>query len=402
MKITYIKAQQSSQKTRVAAYCRVSTKRTQQEDSLETQKEVYTARIEMQPDWELVDIYADAVSGLSAEKRPDFMRMIADCKNGKIDRILCKSVSRFSRNLVECQRYTEQLLARNIVVEFEKEHIRTDDPAGSLVFSLMCSIAQDESRSISENVKLGYQARVKRGEYNLGSNRILGYDCVDRKLVPNGDAWVVRRIFDGFLEGKSYREIGRELQEAGFVSMRTKKTLAPSTIFSILRNETYVGDKRLQKQAPRDFLTKRPQKGVDYVSRYLENDHEAIISRETWEAVQTVLAQREEMKKKGIDTKNRSAMFGKVVCGRCGALCTRRTYLEWWEHGAYERRSYKVWMCQERFKGNGCDNPTVREDALRQEITAQMGWDTCDEMRFLTEVGSVELSESGITVRKKA
>ena len=220
------------------------------------------------------------------------MRMMADCKEGRIDRVLCKSVSRFSRNAAECQRYTQRLLAQNIVVEFERERIRTDDPASSLLFSLMCAIAQDESRSISENVRQSHQARVKRGEYDLGSNRILGYDTVDKKLVPNGDAWVVKRIYALFLEGRSYREIGRILQEAGVVSMRSRTTIAPSTIHGILRNETYVGDKLLQKQPPRDFLTKRPHNGADYESRYLENDHTPIIDRNTWNAVQELLNRR--------------------------------------------------------------------------------------------------------------
>ena len=293
MKITCVKASQfQSGKLRVAAYCRVSTKGAEQEDSLELQKEVYRARIGSHPDWEFADVYADSLSGLCAEKRPEFMRLMADCNAGKIDRILCKSVSRFSRNMVECQRYTQQLRARNIAVEFEKEHIRTDDPTSSLVFSLMCSVAQDESRSISENVKQSYQARVRRGEYNLGNNRILGYDCVDKKLVPNGDAWAVRMIFRLFLEGASYREISRCLWEAGLVSMRSRKPLSPSTVSGILRNETYVGDKRLQKQPPRDFLTKRPQQGLPYATNYLTNDHPPLIDRQTWTAAQEKLSGR--------------------------------------------------------------------------------------------------------------
>ena len=238
---------QPTRPLRVAAYCRVSTRRMEQEDSLELQQEVYRERIARRADWELAGIYADALSGLRAEKRPDFMTMMAECRAGNIDRILCKSVSRFSRNVAECQRFTEELLAQNIVVEFEKEHIRTDDPASRLMFSLMCSIAQDESRSISENVRWSYQRRFQRGEYNLGSNRVLGYDCVNGRLVPNGDAWAVRLIYRLFLEGKSYWEIGRRAQEAGAVGMRSRRTLAPSTIYGILRNETYAGDVRQQR-----------------------------------------------------------------------------------------------------------------------------------------------------------
>ena len=254
MKITCVKAGHNySRKTRVAAYCRVSTKLTEQEDSLEMQQEAYRKLIAMRTDWELVDIYADAISGLSAEKRPDFMRMMADCKAGKIDRIMCKSVSRFSRNVVECQRFTEELLSRNIVVEFEKEKIRTDDPTGSLLFSLMCSIAQDESRSISEIVRLSYRSRFQKGEYNLGNNRILGYDCINGKLTPNNDALAVEKIFELFLEGKTYKEIAHCVNKMGTVGQRIRGELSPSTISYILRNETHVGDKLLQKKLPRIF-----------------------------------------------------------------------------------------------------------------------------------------------------
>lgn len=368
MKITCVKAsQQQDRKVRVAAYCRVSTKRTEQEDSLEIQQEVYRNRIALRSDWELVGIYADAISGLRAEKRPDFLRMMADCKAGKIDRILCKSVSRFSRNVAECQRFTEELLSQNIVVEFEKERIRTDDPTSSLLFSLMCSIAQDENRSISENVRLSYQSRFQRGEYNLGSNRILGYNCVDGKLVPNEDAWVVEKVYNLFLEGKTYKEIARCVGDMGAVGQRDGAALSPSTICYILRNETYVGDKLLQKRAPRDFITGRPQKGVAFESHYLRNDHEPIIDRKTWEAVQEILTQRENLKKQGVDVRGRNShfLFRKVVCGACGALYTRRTYREYAKENGTTPVTYKAWICKERHKGksgNGCRNGILREE----------------------------------------
>lgn len=388
MKISCMKANpQEGKKVRVAAYCRVSTKRAEQEDSLQMQQKVYKNRIFLRTDWELVDIYADALSGLSAEKRPDFMRMIAACMEGKIDRILCKSVSRFSRNLVECQRYTQLLLSRNIIVEFEKENIRTDDPTSSLMFSLMCSIAQNESRSISENIRMGYQARFKRGDYSLGNNRILGYDCVDRKLVPNEDAWIVKMAFELFLEGKTYEKIADVIHKAGAESLRKCATILPSTIFYILRNETYAGDKWLYKQPPRDFITHKRQWDSEYNSYYVKDDHESIVDRKTWDAVQRIHNQRQEQRKKGLDVRGRNAhfLFGKVKCGECGEYYTRRTFREHGKDDDGNPITYKAWVCKDKRKGKngkGCHNHSIREDELLKAISDEMGWGAFDEKRF--------------------
>ncbi len=406
MKIRKVEATAQKSKLRVAAYCRVSTKRTEQEDSLEIQQATYTSYVLSNPEWSFAGLYSDTRSGLNAEKREGFMRMISDACAGKIDLILCKSISRFSRNIVECQRYTELLRSKNITIVFEKEHIRTDQPTSNLIFSLMCAIAQDESRSISENVRLSYQSRFKRGEYNLGNNRILGYDCADGKLVPNEDAWIVRLIYNLFLEGKPYREIGRRIQEAGAVGKRSHNLLAPSTIYGILRNETYVGDKLLQKQPPCDFITKRPQKGVTFESNYLKDDHEPIIDRKEWNAVQEILNRREEMKKKGVDTRARNSgfLFGKVICGECGTLYTRRTYKGHAKENAADPETYKVWVCKERFRGkngNGCRNQSIREDRIIQEVVTQLGWVEFDEKLFEEIVNSVVIEKSGITVRLK-
>ena len=218
MKISRIPAKRENKKVRVAVYCRVSTKREEQEDSLEAQQAAYTELISLRSDWELVGVYTDSLSGLSAEKRPEFMKMIDEAMAGNIDRILCKSVSRFSRNVAECKKYADLLRTRNVAVEFEKENLRTDDPTSSFIFSLMAAIAENESRSISENIRWGYQERFKRGEFNLGNNRILGYDTVDGKLVPNKDADVIRLIYTLFLRDVNIDEIIRTLTDLGVKS----------------------------------------------------------------------------------------------------------------------------------------------------------------------------------------
>ena len=357
MQITRVKAQRKDRKVRVAVYCRVSTEKDEQEDSLEIQKEVYTSRISLRSDWELVGMYSDAISGLSAEKRPEFMQMIREAMAGKIDRILCKSVSRFSRNVAECKKYTDMLRLKNVTVEFEKEHLRTDDPTSSFIFSLMSAIAENESRSISENVKWGQRERVKRGEYNLGNNRILGYDTVDRKLVPNKDADVVRLIYTLFLQDRSIEEIRRLLGDIG-VKSKKGTLISHNDILYILKNETYKGDKLLQKTHPKDLITKKPNPNVPFESNYLENDHEAIVDREIWEAVAGKLRKNKQFTEVvGHRGGQPHFLYGKIFC-ECGAPMTRRTVV-----GAGGEK-IKTWICREKRKGFGCKGRSVKEEEL--------------------------------------
>lgn len=291
MQIKRIPAQHGNSKVKVAAYCRVSTKSQEQEDSLEAQTMSYISYINLRTDWEYVGVYSDSLSGLCAARRPEFMRMVNEAMEGRIDRILCKSVSRFSRNVAECKKYTDMLRRKNVTVEFEKEHINTDEPTSSFIFSLMSAIAENESRSISENVKWGQRERVKRGEYNLGNNRILGYDCIDGKLVPNKDADAVRLIYTLYLEGKSIEEIRRQLADIG-VRTRNDTMISHYNIIYILKNETYKGDKLLQKTHPKDLITKRPDPKVPFESNYLTGDHEAIVQPDVWELVAEKLRAR--------------------------------------------------------------------------------------------------------------
>ena len=357
MQINRIPAQRENQKTRIAVYCRVSTKMEEQEDSLETQQAAYTDLISMRSDWELVGIYSDSLSGLSAEKRPEFMRMINEALEGKIDRILCKSVSRFSRNVAECKKYTDMLKLKNVIVEFEKEHISTADTTSAFLFSLMSAIAENESRSISENIRWGYRERFKRGEYNLGNNRTLGYDCVDGKLVPNQDADTIRLIYTMFLQGSNVEEIIRKLTGMG-VMTRNDTPLGRNGILYILRNEAYKGDKQLQKRPPKNFITKKPDPTIPFESKYLENDHEAIVSRSVWDAVQRKLEENKAIEEVvGHRGGQPHFLYGKVFC-ECGAPMTRRTV-----NGAGGQK-IKTWICRDKRKGTGCKGRNVKEEEL--------------------------------------
>ena len=398
MEVITVPSRRESEKARVAVYCRVSTKGDDQEDSLELQQDYYRNLIGTRSDWVLSGVYADVRSGLNAEKRPQFMQMINDALGGKIDRILCKSVSRFSRNPAECRKYTDMLRLKNVAVEFEKEHIRTDEPTSSLIFSLMSAVADSESRSISDNVKWGFQQRYKRGEYKLGNNRILGYDTVDGKLVPNKDAWAIKKIYNDFLEGKSYPKIGQELAELGILS-KTGKRLDPTTIDYMLRNETYRGDKKLWKSPVIDLYTKRPDPTQKRESIYLKNDHEAIVDDITWLKVNERLRERDEMVRitgnRGCTT---SFLYGRLFCAECGGPLRRNS-----------RPSVKMngtcyfWFCREKkSKTNKCKLENIKEDALKSMIVSEMRWENFDENRFRSEISRVVVhGKDKITIVRK-
>lgn len=371
MKFTHIPRARDQHKKRVAAYCRVSTLLEEQEDSLETQMSYYASFIEGHEDWEFSGVYSDEKSGTKAENRPGFQKLIQDALSGKVDYILVKSISRFSRNIVDCQRYARMLHGNGVDVHFEKENLDTGDPSCSMMFSFLSAIAQDESRSISENVKWGYRERFKRGEYNLGNNRVLGYDSHDGKLVPNKDAEVVKIIYALYLEGKEPGAIAATLTEIGLTGKNGKQLTAPGILY-ILGNEIYVGDMVLQKRAPKNFLTKQPDTRIPFESKYLKDDHEPIICRTDWNAVQAKLRARREDFENGIKYHGGRThfLYGKVFCGCCGSPMTRRTMT------GYDGVKYKAWECRDRHlgrKGNGCRMRTIRETELLEQVAEELG-----------------------------
>ena len=379
VRVFYKKSIRESRKTRTAAYCRVSTNRSDQEDSFEVQKRYYDEYIKSNPDWEYVGIYSDnGISGTDAKKRPGFLQMIQDAIDGKIDLILVKSISRFSRNAVDCKHYVDLLHGNGVDVVFEKEGISTKDPTAFLMFGLMAVIAQSESESISKNMKWRYQKAFEQGKYSLGNNHILGYSTKhDGTIYINEDAWIVRKIFQMFLEGNSYAAIASAVNAAGGHSV-TGRPMTAETVRGILKNETFVGDKLLQKRPPKNFLTHKPDHSVEYDSFYITNGHPAIIDRETWNKVQEKLEDRRAEQESGIYFKSgrSSFLYGKVYCGNCGALYKRRNY----GNGDHIR---KTWVCMERRKGkkgNGCKNRTVDETELLQAICDELGlpWKVLD------------------------
>ena len=304
---------------KVAAYARVSTLSEDQEESYETQVRYYTNLIEATEGWELVEIYADqGITGTSASKRPQFLRMLDDARTGKINLILCKSISRFSRNFVEAQKFVHELKAINVEIRFEKEGISSSDPGSDLVFSLMAAIAQEESRSISENVKWSYRKKAENGIRHIGNNRMLGYDEIDGKLTPNKDAWIPRMIFEEYAAGIAPSEIIEHLTEKGAQRLRSEQPFKWSSALVILKNEIYVGDRLIQKAPPLNFLTKKPDVMEAYDSKFIRNEHEAIISRAVWDKAQERLKKGRESREKGLSIRRASHfLYGKVYCPRC-------------------------------------------------------------------------------------
>lgn len=397
MIIHHIPAKQSGRKQRVAAYCRVSSSCASQEESFATQKKYYELYIGSNPDWDAAGIYSDeGITGTSVQKRPGFRQMIADAQSGKLDIILVKSISRFSRNAVECQRYVCLLKEHRVQVIFEEEGIDSMNPASDLIFNIRTAFAQEESRIISENVRWTYRKNFENGVYHRGNNRVLGYDEIDGELVPNACAETVRLIFHMFADGVSLLEICRELRNQGVKRLRSEKDYDSVTLARMLHNELYVGDLRTGKSVSNSFFSSQ-DKHTQGPSGYWYDHHSAIIDREVWNKVQSRLDAMEEMKTLGIPKVygNHHMFYGKLYCGECGAFYKRRTLTS--KNGAL----YKAWNCTERQKGksgNGCKCRTVKEEALKAEIVAFLKWESFDEKCFSKQVKKVWVRRAGIHI----
>lgn len=358
---------------RVAAYCRVSTDREDQANSLASQKRYFTDYIEQHGDWILADIYPDeGLSGTTTRRREQFNRMIADAQAGKLDLILTKEVSRFARNTVDTLEYTRRLKALGIGVIFLSDNIDTRDNDGELRLTLMASMAQEESRKTSQRVKWGQQRRMEAGVV-FGNNSIYGFDLSKGQLtVKEDEAQVIRHIYHKFLhEGKGTHVIARELYEEGIPPPRsTTGRWSCVMVRRILRNEKYVGDVLQKKFVTLDYLThkKVENKGLEEQILLLDH-HKAIIDRPTWEAVQAELARRAGKQADSSKYSNRYWCSGKLRCGDCGSRFVPRITKR--QNGD----AYKIWGCHSRVHyGNrkqndqgdyvGCDMRMVNDKTL--------------------------------------
>ena len=285
---------------RVAAYARVSTNRECQQTSYEAQIQYYTRYIEKKPDWIFAGIYADeGVTGTSTQKRVAFLQMIQDAMDGKIDLIVTKSVSRFARNTVDSLSVIRKLKEHGVEIYFEKENIWTFDAKGELLITIISSLAQEESRSISENTRWGMRKAFQDGKVFVPYRHFLGYDRGENgelKVNPE-QAKTVRMIYKMFLDGNSFYRIAAELTQRRIPTPYGKEIWRDRTVKNILQNEKYRGDALLQKRYSRNFLDRKMRKnegeGPQY---YVVGNHEAIIEPETFDKVQRELQRRAEMR----------------------------------------------------------------------------------------------------------
>lgn len=354
----------------------VSTKEEDQLNSYEAQKNYYTDKIMENKSWTMADIFADeGITGTSAKKRADFMRMMKWCKQGKIDLILTKSVSRFARNTVDCLNYVRMLKAQGIAVYFEKENINSMDESTELMLTMMGAFAQAESESISGNIQAGKRYAMQRGEATIHYHNLYAYEKgPDGKprIIPE-QAEIVREIYQKYLRGDSLNMIRKDLEERHIPNARGGATWTHPAVRGILSNEKYVGDVLMQKTFRQDCISHKAIRNTGQRPMYLvQNNHEAIIDRKTYDAVQTELARRNALK--GNTQKStpsgrscytpKYALSDRVICGECGTLYRRCT---WVNRG----KKHIVWRCISRFdygKKYCHDSPAVDEQQLQQAI----------------------------------
>ena len=356
-------SQISVKKRRVAAYARVSTEKDEQQNSYEAQIEYYTRYIKSNPEWIFAGIYSDeGITGTSIKRRDGFNKMIEDALAGEIDLIVTKSVSRFARNTVDSLTTVRKLKDKGVEVYFEKENIFTLDSKGELLITIMSSLAQEESRSISENTTWGQRKRFADGIMSLGYSNFLGYkkgaNPGDMEIVEE-EAVIVRRIYDEFLAGKSPGEIARRFTAEGIPTPAKKTNWHTSTVISILRNEKYRGDAKLQKSYTRSFLDHRTVKNMGQLPIfYVSENHPAIIKPEVFEMVQEEFRRREAA---GGRAQCVSIFSGRIVCGDCGCFYGRKKW-----HSGTPHESWR-WHCNNKFmKREHCQTPTLKEQGLEE------------------------------------
>ena len=348
-------------KRRTAAYARVSTDSDEQFTSYEAQIDYYTNYIKGRDDWEFVGVYTDeGITGTNTKKREGFKSMVTDALDGKIDLIVTKSVSRFARNTVDSLTTVRQLKEKGVEIYFEKENIWTLDSKGELLITIMSSLAQEESRSISENCVWGQRKRFADGKVTVPFGHFLGYDRgPDGNLVLNeAEAVIVKRIFSMFLQGMTPYGIASQLTADGIPTPGHKDKWNAGTVRHMLENEKYKGDALLQKSYTVDFLTKKKKRNDGEIPQYyVEGNHEAIIAPAVFEAVQRELAQRG----KGRNRHSGIHLFsGKIKCGQCGSWYGSKVW-----HSTDKYRQV-IWQCNHKFDNDErCSTPHLTDDEIK-------------------------------------
>lgn len=366
---------------RVAAYARVSMETEKLAHSLSAQISYYSDLIQKNPEWEYAGVYADSfISGTGTAKRPELQRLIEDCEAGRIDIVLTKSISRFARNTVDLLNIVRKLKDLGISIRFEKENIDSLTADGELMLSILAGFAEEESKSISTNIKWAVRKKFERGE--TWHTAAFGYRWNGETfIVQEDEAVIVRRIFDDFLAGVSIKRIQRWVNENGFPG------LTNVGITYMLQNEVYKGDVILQKYYtpnPLDHLSKRNE--GQFPRYYVEENHEPIVSRETWQAVQDRIREAREYNPTVHRIVKPSVFSGKIICCKCGCHYTKGMTKIARADGLMES-----WICfgKIKHKKQYCDSLSIRGDRLRDAAALAMGIDEFDDRAFTERVDRI-------------
>ena len=378
---------------RVAAYCRVSTKEEEQASSYEAQCEYYTDKIMSNKEWTMAGIFADeGITGTSTKKRTEFLRMIRQCKQKKIDLILTKSIQRFARNTLDCINYTRTLRQLGIGVFFEKENINSLPPDSEFMITMYGAMAQSESESISGNIRRGKQMHAKVGTLKIPCHWLYGYkkDADDKFCIIPEQAEVVRELYRRYLAGASLRNLKNWLEANQIKTVLGTEEWSIASIRGILTNEKYCGDVLLQKTFCADVISKKVVKNVGQLAQYYMPDHhEAIVSREQYNAVKAEMARRSALhspSKQAVTGRgcytSKYALSDRLFCGECGTLYRRRTrnvngtvYHEW---RCISRLEYGRKYCHE--------SPTLREIPLQNAILAAINSAMSDKAALVDRI----------------
>lgn len=354
----------TTEKKRVCGYCRVSTGSMEQKDSFENQLSYYTKLIKSNEDWEFAGIYADqAKSGTKLETRNEFLRMIQDCELGKIDMVITKSVTRFARNTIDSIEVIRKLKSLNIAVFFEKENINTLSEQSEVLITILSSLAQSESESISTNNKWGIQKRFQDGTFVI-SCPAYGYKKnKDRELIiDENEAGKVRMIFRKYLSGKGAYTIAKELTEEKIPTIRNAEKWQEGVIKGIIQNVIYTGDLLLQKTYTTEVIPfERKINYGELPKYYITENHEPIITRAQAELIQEILSYRRKQMKcdDPYKYKTRYAFSSKIICGECGGIFRRQKI--------YIGKPYEKiqWCCIKHIEDiTSCSIKAIKEDVI--------------------------------------
>lgn len=350
-------------------YARVSTSSEEQLLSLENQKLHYEQRILANSNWEFVEMYFDeGISGTKIDKRNGLKRLLQDCETGKVDFILTKSISRFSRNALDCLEIVRRLIDLNIFIEFEKENINTQTMDGELMLSILSSLAESESRSLSQNTKWSIEKRFQNGTYKIGYPPF-GYDWLDGAMVINKEqAVVVKDIFADVLKGTSTGDIAEKLNQQG-VTTKRRKTWHGTTIRGIIKNEKYIGDVLFGKTFTDDSFKRKVNRG-DKNQYFMEGHHSAIIDKETFEQAQQMLVQNAKSKnivQEDDKYQNRYSFSGILKCGECGGTFKRRIQTK------NKNEKYVAWACTTHLKDkHSCSMKFIKDEQIKLSFITMM------------------------------